>query len=68
MLWRLPDPWWLVTYLSCLVLVPVQVTINRMAARRGVRPDASLQAKHIVVIAVGSILWLLVIVGTFFPE
>jgi hypothetical protein len=67
-LWKLPDPWWLVTHLSCLVLVPVQLTINRMAARRGVRPDASLQVKHVAVIAIGGILWLLVILGTFFPQ
>ena len=66
-LWRLPDPWWLVTYLSVLTLVPVQGTINELAARRGVRPDSSFEGKHIAVIVVGGILLLLVLVGLFLP-
>ena len=67
-LWKLPNPWWLVACLSTLPLVPVQLTINRMGARRGVRPDGSLEARHIVVIALGGILWLLFILSLFLPQ
>jgi hypothetical protein len=66
-LWRLPDPWWLVSFLSVLTLVPVQGTINELAARRGVRPDSSFQAKHVAVLVVGGICLLLALVGTFLP-
>lgn len=67
-LWRLPAPWFLLTFTSVLPMVPVQLTINEMAARRGVRPDATLNAKHIVVIVVGGILVFLATLGAFFPE
>jgi hypothetical protein len=64
---RLPDPWWLATILTVLVLVPVQHTINALAARRGVRPDASFQAKHIAVCVVGGIFLVLAVLGTLLP-
>jgi hypothetical protein len=66
--WRLPDPWWLLTFVSVLPMVPVQLTINELAVRRGVRPDATLNAKHIVVIVVGGIVLFLGVLGTIFPE
>jgi hypothetical protein len=64
---RLPDPWWLATILTVLVLVPVQHTINALAARRDVRPDASFQAKHIAVCVVGGIFLVLAVLGTLLP-
>jgi len=68
MLWRLPDPWWLVSYVGFVPLLPVQATINDLAARRGVKPDSTFQVQHVVVLVVGALFLLLAIIGTLLPE
>jgi hypothetical protein len=68
-LWRLPDPWWLLTYASVLFLIPVQQTARRVNDLYGrfTTEDRNERytAKNIVAIAIGGPLFLLAIVGTF---
>ncbi|HEX6747783.1 MAG TPA: DUF4234 domain-containing protein [Longimicrobium sp.] len=66
--WRLPDPWSLITFVGFLPLLPVQASINAMAARRGVRADDSFDGRHYAAFAVGSLLLLLAVAGTLLPQ
>jgi hypothetical protein len=65
--WRLPDPWGLVSLFSWVPLVPVQATINQMALRRGVRPNAYFGGWHIVLVLLGAVVALLAVIGSFVP-
>jgi hypothetical protein len=65
--WRFGGAGMFVSMLSFLPLVPVQATINDLAARRGTKPDSRLDARHLAVIAAGSVFVVLAIVGTFIP-
>lgn len=65
--WRFGGAGTVLSMLSFLPLVPVQATINEMAARRGVKPDERLDSRHIAVIAAGSVVVVLAIIGTFLP-
>ncbi len=66
-LWRLPDPWWLISLFSFIPLIPVQHTINGLAGQRGVAPDRTYSGKHIATIVCGAIFVLLAVLGTFMP-
>jgi hypothetical protein len=66
-LWRLPTGWALLGYLTVLALVPVQHTINRLAAERGAKPDASFRLAHVPVFVLGGIFLLLVVIGSLMP-
>lgn len=63
--WRLPDPWWLISLFSFIPLIPVQHTINDVAAQRGLVPDRTYSGKHILAIVLGGIFTLLAVIGTF---
>lgn len=65
--WRLPDPWWLITLLSFIPLVPVQQTINEVATELGVAPDRKYSAKHVAVILLGGLFTILAVIGTLMP-
>ena len=68
--WRLPDPYWFVSMLSFLPLMPAQSlinTINKKVAPQS-DPNNSFSWKNIVGIILGSILLIFAIIGTFFPE
>jgi hypothetical protein len=68
--WRLPDPYWLVSTVAVLALLPVQKTVNELNAT--VAPGHDLNARfygwNIVGIAVGGLFLVFAIIGTFFPE
>ncbi len=66
---RLPDPWWLVFFLSLVPLCVVQRTINQANARspRPVPLNQSYSTANRVGIGLGSIFLLLVLIGVFFP-
>jgi hypothetical protein len=65
LLFRLPDPWWLLTLLSMIPLVLVQGTANAINAV--LTPEADTNARfsgaNAVVLALGVVLWLLLLVG-----
>lgn len=66
-LWRLPDPLWLVSYFSFLPLLPVQSVVNQI--NRKSTPDADpnrrLQGWNIATLIIGGLLLVLTILGTF---
>jgi hypothetical protein len=69
-LWKLPDPYWLVTALAPLCLLPVQRSINRINAIRapGHEPNARFSAWNIVVVVIGVPLFILGAMGAFIPD
>lgn len=71
-LWRLPDPWWLISLASLLPMIPVQQTAQRVNERHaGPKTEARNQnytAANIATIVFGGLFFVLAIVGTFLPE
>jgi hypothetical protein len=68
--WRLPDPYWLVCWLTPFVLVPVQNAINRLNIE--IAPNHNRNSRfsgwNIAGIVLGGILFVLSIIGAFMPE
>jgi hypothetical protein len=69
LLWRLPDPYWLVSFLSVLFLLPVQTTANalNLISDPGRNPNAKFTKWNIVGVVFGGLLWSLILVGLFLP-
>jgi Domain of unknown function (DUF4234) len=67
LLWRLPDPYWLVCFAAVLFLVPVQLAAERInaAVAPGHDRNARFTGWNWVGIAVGVAMLVLVLVGTF---
>jgi hypothetical protein len=67
---RLPDPYWLVCYLSVLVLLPLQKVVNELNVRVAPEhnPNSHFSTWNIVGVVFGGILFLLAIVGSFLPD
>ena len=69
-LWRLPDPYWLVTHLAVLFLLPVQAAANEINRRDF--PDHEVNSRfsgwNIFGIVVGGLLMVLSVLGTFMPD
>ena len=63
----LPDPYWLVTLLSIVFLVPVQQQINRINEQLvpGHDPNNHFTAWNLVAVVVGGSVFVLVLIGTF---
>jgi hypothetical protein len=69
-MWRLPDPYWLICLLSPLVLVPVQNTINRVNAVVAPNHDRNSRFSgwNIASVVIGVILFACSIIYTFLPQ
>jgi len=67
--WRLPDPWWLVSFFAWLPLLPVQRAVNELNAT--LAPEAprndSYSGLNILMIVVGGVLLVLAVLGTLMP-
>jgi hypothetical protein len=66
-LWRLPDPWWLLSMLAFVPMLPVQraaQAINRRCAPSS-DPNARYSAANIIGLVVGGLVLSLVILGLF---
>jgi hypothetical protein len=65
LMFRLPDPWWMITLASIVPLVSVQGAAN--AVNASLTPlagrNASFSAVNVVVIVLGAILWLLLLLA-----
>lgn len=65
--WRLPDPFWLVSMLTFLPLLPAQELINNIHSK--IAPSANrndrFSGKNIAVVILGGMLGLLALLGTF---
>lgn len=66
-LWRLPDPYWLVCYLSFVWMLPVQMAANQINLAVGHRPDAGFSGWDTAILIIGGLFALLAAVGTIFP-
>jgi hypothetical protein len=63
----LPDPYWLVTFLSVGILLPVQRQINRINQQvvPGHDPNSRFTAWNIVAVVLGGSVFILALIGTF---
>jgi hypothetical protein len=72
LLWRLPDPWWLLSLASIGALIPVQQTAERLngvhPSSRAVATNDNYTVANLATILIGGALVLLSVVGTFLPE
>lgn len=68
--WRLPDPWWLLSLVSFLPLLPVLETVRRLNAvvAPAAPPNASYSGVNVLVIILGGLLLVGGVIGTFLPE
>ena len=66
--WRLPDPWWTISLLGFLPIVPVVRTIQQMHAREASTEglNSRYTAPNIVAMIIGGIVLLLALLATFF--
>lgn len=68
--WRLPDPFWLVSLLSFLPLMPVRTAVAAINLAHA--PEASTNGRfsggNVVLVIVGGLFLLLALVGTFVPQ
>lgn len=69
-LYRLPDPYSLISMLSFIPLIPTQKAINSINRKAAPDHDGNHKfgAANIAVVVIGGIMLALVIVGTFLPE
>lgn len=65
--WKLPDPYWLISLLAVVFLLPVQAYVNRIneASAPGHDPNARFSAWNWLTVGVGGCLLVLAILGTF---
>ncbi|KUM05503.1 hypothetical protein KIF53_04215 [Chromobacterium subtsugae] len=68
LLWKLPEPYWLVSHAAILLLLPVQAAACRAneALAPGHARNDGYSGWNIAAIVLGGILWLLAIYGMFF--
>ena len=69
LLWKLPDPYWLLTFLGIFVLLPVQGAMNAVNRRADPKhdPNTRFSAWNWVAVGLGGPFFLLAVVGAFLP-
>jgi hypothetical protein len=67
---RLPDPWWMITFLGFLPLLPVQSAVNDINAKFAPGADGNnrFSGWNIAGLLAGAIALALAILGTLVPE
>jgi hypothetical protein len=70
LLWRLPDPYWLVSMLAFIFVLPIQALANRVNATMapGHDPNRRFTGWNIATVAGGTIFFLLAIIGSVLPD
>jgi hypothetical protein len=68
-LWRLPDPWWLVSLLAFVPMIPVVGTIQKLHATEPAAEgqNGSYSGVNIAMIVLGTVFLVLALIGTFMP-
>ena len=68
-LWRLPDPYWLISYLSFVFLLPANTSILRLNENSAtdVKPNDKIQGWNWLAVILGGLLFIIVLIGTFIP-
>jgi hypothetical protein len=66
----LPDPYWLITFLSVIFLLPVQSAVNDINREMNPKhdPNSHFSWWNMAIAAIGGILLVFVITGTLFPD
>lgn len=69
LLYRLPDPYWLVAFLAIWALLPVQAEINAINASEspGHDPNTRFSGWNWLMVALGGPFFLMAVYGTFMP-
>jgi hypothetical protein len=69
-LWRLPDPYWFLSLLTVLPLIPVQITINFYWHQKygNKLKESSFGLGSWITTIIGGIILLLAVYGTLYPE
>lgn len=67
---RLPDPFWLATFLSVLFLVPVQMAANEINSTTSPNYDRNgkFSVWNLAGVIIGGLLFVLMLVGVFLPS
>jgi hypothetical protein len=67
LLWKLPDPYWLVCFGAVLFMLPVQLAAERVnnAVAPSSKPNDRFSVIDWVIVAVGGVLFTLAVIGTF---
>lgn len=68
LLYRLPDPYWLVSLLGCLFVLPAVNAITELASTAAVAKGATWSTRHTVLMLVLVPFFLLAVVGMLLPE
>jgi len=70
LLWRLPDPYWLICYAAVFFLLPVQSAINRINSATCTNLDTNgrYNGWEVALVVVGGLFFVLAVIGTFLPE
>jgi hypothetical protein len=68
--WRLPDPYWLITYASVIPLAIVQADVIEIHRALGLDPAINNRFTwiNIVGIVIGGLLLVLAVIGVFLPN
>lgn len=63
--WRLPEPYWLVSLLTFVPLLPVQAAVNRINDKvaPGVDPNRRFGGWNIAALVIGALLFVLMLIG-----
>lgn len=69
-LWKLPDPYWLISFASIVFLLPIQNAVNQVNAKLSPNhnPNRQFSKANIAAIVVGGLVFVLGVIGTFLPE
>lgn len=67
--WRLPDPWWLISFMTFLALIPAVQTIEEVNRRAPECADLNhrFSATNVVTMLVGTLVLVLMLFGLFMP-
>jgi hypothetical protein len=68
--WRLPDPWWLISWGTVIRLVSVQRACQRVndVAQNPEGQNSNYGTANVVTIVLGGLLFVLSVIGTFMPQ
>lgn len=68
--WKLPDPFWIITNLAVLLLIPVQRVVNELnsAAAPAHEGNGGFGGWNIFGVVVGGLLFVMSLIGAFIPD
>jgi hypothetical protein len=69
LIWRFPEPWWLLTLVAFVPLIPVVRTLERLNASHDAleNDNREYSIANIFTLIFGGLAFLLVLIGTFLP-